>query len=234
MPGSNAGSVLNAMYGIYGPNNPVLSNSSYVTPDRAIVSLTYSDKGNNHYSLIYEGWRGGYNYTYTTSNDMNGDGYNADLIYIPTDKEVADNEFRFVSEDDAKRFMAFVHNDKYLSKNQGKYSEGYSVYSPWVHRLDFSYKHDFKVKTGNAMNTLQLCVDFKNILNMFNSNWGVSKIMNSKLNNGQILKYEGMDKEGYPTFSTPAAVKADTPMWQDSFTKGQCWYASIGIKYMFN
>ena len=234
MPGSNAGSVLNAIYGIYGPNNPTLANSKYVTPDRAIVSLSYSDKGNNHYSLIYEGWRGGYNYTYTTTNDMNGDGYNADLIYIPTDKQVADNEFRFVSVDDAERFMGFVHANDYLSKNQGKYSEGYSVYSPWVHRVDFSYKHDFKIKAGNSMNTIQLCVDLKNILNIFNSNWGVSKIMNVNLNNGQILKYEGMDAEGYPTFSTPAAVNANTQLWQPSYTVGQCWYASVGIKYMFN
>ena len=234
MPGSNAGSVLKAIYGIYGPNNPTLANSSYVTPDRALVALSYHDKGNNHYSLIYEGWRGGYNYTYSTTNDMNGDGYNADLIYIPTDEQVANKEFRFVSDDDAQRFMAYVHNDPYLSKNQGKYSEGYSVYSPWVHRLDFSYKHDFKIRTGNSTNTLQLCLDLKNVLNLFNSNWGVSKIMNTNLNSGQILKYEGVDAEGYPTFSTPAAVSGTTNVWQNSFSVGQCWYASVGIKYMFN
>ena len=234
MPGSNASSVLKAIYGIYGPNNPTLANSKYVTPDRAILSLSYNDKANNHYSLIYEGWRGGYNYTYSTSNDVNGDGYNADLIYIPTDQQVADGEFRFVSDDDAKRFMDFVHADKYLSKNQGKYSEGYSVYSPWVHRVDFSYKHDFKVKAGQNTNTLQLSFDVKNVLNLFNSNWGVSKIMNSQLNNGQILKYEGVDSEGYATFSTPEAVSGSTNVWQKSYSVGQCWYASVGIKYMFN
>ena len=234
MPGSNASSVLKAIYGIYGPNNPTLANSSYVTPDRALVSLSYHDKGNNHYSLIYEGWRGGSKYTYTTTNDMNGDGYNADLIYIPTDEQVANKEFRFVSDNDAERFMAYVHNDPYLSKNQGKYSEGYSVYSPWVHRLDFSYKHDFKIRTGNSTNTLQLCVDLKNILNFFDSSLGVSKIMNTNLNSGQILKYEGVDAEGYPTFSTPAAVSGTTNVWQNNFSYGQCWYASVGIKYMFN
>ena len=234
MPGNKASSVMNAIYGIYGPSSPTLANSKYVTPDRALVALSYHDKGNNHYSLIYEGWRGGYNYTYTTTNDMNGDSYNADLIYIPTDKDVENGEFRFVSPDDAKRFMDFVHNDPYLSKNQGKYSEGYAVYSPWVHRLDFSYKHDFKIKAGNSMNTIQLCLDLKNVLNLFNSNWGVSKIMNTSLNSGKILKYEGVDAEGYPTFSTPAAVSGNTNVWQKSISIGQCWYASVGIKYMFN
>ena len=234
MPGSNASSVLNYMGTIYGPNDPGLHNSEYVTPDRFVASLTHSDKSGNHFSFIYETWRGGYKETYMTDNDMNGDGYNYDLIYIPTDQQVADKEFRFVSEDDAQRFMDFVHADPYLSANQGKYAEAYSVYSPWVHRLDFSYKHDFTVKTGKSVNKLQLSLDVKNILNMFNSSWGVSKYMNPALNEGRILKYEGVDKDGYATFSTPSAVSGDTQIWQNNRSLGQCWYASVGIKYLFN
>ena len=234
MPGSNASSVLNYMGTVYGPNDPGLHNSQYVTPDRLVASATYSDKANNHFSLIYEAWRGGYNYSYMTANDMNGDGYNYDMIYIPTDEQVASKEFRFVSEDDAKRFMDYVHADKYLSKNQGKYAEAYSVYSPWVHRLDFSYKHDFKVRAGKSMNTLQLCLDVKNLLNLFNSDWGVSKYMNPDLGEGRILKYEGYDKDGYATFSTPTAVNGNVNVWNKSVNIGQCWYASVGIKYMFN
>ena len=234
MPGSNASSVLNYIGTVYGPNNPGLHNSEYVTPDRVVASITHSDRSNNHFSLIYEAWRGGYNYSYMTANDMNGDGYNYDLIYIPTDEQVANKEFRFVSEDDAARFMDYVHADKYLSKNQGKYAESYSVYSPWVHRIDFSYKHDFKIKAGNSMNTLQLCFDVKNVLNLFNSNWGVSKYMNPALGEGRILKYEGYDQDGYATFSTPSAVNPNTEVWNKSIGIGQCWYASVGIKYMFN
>ena len=234
MPGSNASSVLNYIGTIYGPNDPGLHNSQYVTPDRFVASLTHSDKSGNHFSFIYETWRGGDNYTYMTANDMNGDSYNYDLIYIPTDQQVADREFRFVSADDEQRFMDFVHADTYLSKNQGKYAEAYSVYSPWVHRLDFSYKHDFSVKTGKSVNKLQLSLDIKNLLNMFNSSWGVSKYMNPALAEGRILKYEGVDADGYATFSTPSAVSGDVEMWQRNRALGQCWYASVGIKYMFN
>ena len=234
MPGSNASSVLNYMGTIYGPNDPGLHNSQYVTPDRVVASLTHSDRSNNHFSFIYEAWRGGSNYTYMTANDMNGDGYNYDLIYIPTDEQVANGDFRFVSPDDAQRFLDYVHADKYLSKNQGKYAEAYSVYSPWTHRVDFSYKHDFKIKSGNSTNTLQLNVDIKNILNLFNSNWGVSKYMNPALGEGRILKYEGYDKDGYATFSTPSAVNGNVQIWNNSVSLGQCWYASVGIKYMFN
>ena len=234
MPGSNAASVLNYIGTVYGPNDPGLHNSQYVTPDRFVASFTRSDKSNNHFSIIYEAWRGGYNYSYMTSNDMNGDGYNYDLIYIPTDQQVADREFRFVSADDEQRFMDFVHADPYLSKNQGKYAESYSVYSPWVHRVDFSYKHDFKLKAGKNTNILQLNVDVKNVLNLFNSNWGVSKYMNPSLSEGRILKYEGYDEDGVATFSTPSAVNPNTEIWNKSIGIGQCWYASVGIKYMFN
>ena len=233
MPGSAAESAFTYVPTVEGPNNIKLHNAQNVTPDRAFVSGTYSDKVGNHFSLIYETWRSG-NYSYMLANDMNADGYNYDALYIPTDEQVANNEFRFATPDDAARFMDYVHNDKYLSKNQGKYAEAYSVYSPWIHRLDFSYKHDFKVKIGQSVNKLQLSVDIKNILNLFNSNWGVAKYMNADLNDGRILKFENVDAEGYPVFSTPKKVNGNIQTFTPSVSIGQCWYASVGIKYMFN
>ena len=237
MPGSNAESAFTYVPTVNGPNNIGLHNAANVTPHRVVASASYSDKSNNHFSLIYESWKGGYNYSYMLSNDMNGDGYAYDALYIPTDAEVGNGmtgDFRFVSEKDAQRFMAYVKNDPYLCKRQGSYAEAFSVYSPWVHRLDFSYKHDFKVKVGGSTNTLQLSLDVKNLLNLFNSSWGVSKYMNPKLNSGRILKFEHVDSEGYPVFSTPEAVSGTTQTFMHNPAIGQCWYASVGIKYMFN
>ena len=234
MPGSAAESAFTYVPTVAGPNNIKLHNSQYVTPDRVVASATLHDRSGNHYSLIYETWRGGYNESYMMANDMNGDGYNYDAIYIPTDAEVNKGLFRFVSEDDKVRFMDYVHNDSYLKKHQGEYAEGYSVYNPWVHRIDISYKHDFKLNIGKTKHVLQLSADVKNVLNLFNSSWGVSKAMNASLNSGRILKYENTDAEGYPVFSTPSAVHGNTKTWTPNFALGQCWYASIGIKYIFN
>jgi len=235
MPGSAAESAFTYVPTAEGPNYIPLHNSQYVTPDRVVASVTHSDKSGNHYSFIYETWRGGYNYSYMTTNDMNGDGYNYDAIYIPTDQEVADGSFRFVSEDDANRFMDYVHESPYLSKHQGQYAEGYSVYNPWVHRVDFSYKHDFRLKIGSSVNTLQLSFDVKNLLNLFNSSWGVSKYLNPEIGtDARILKYEGVDAEGYATFSTPSAISGKTKTFVPYHALSQCWYASIGLKYMFN
>ena len=235
MPGSAAESAFTYVPTVEGPNNIKLHNSQYVTPDRIILSAMGHDKSGNHYGLIYETWRGGYNYSYMMVNDMNGDGYNYDALYIPTDAQVEAGEFRFVSADDQTRFMDYVHNNSYLKNHQGKYAEGYSLYSPWVHRVDLSYKHDFSFKVRGAKHTLQLSFDIKNVLNLFNSKWGVAKYLNPAIgSDARILKYEGVDAEGYPTFSTPSVINADTQTFVRNKAIGQCWNASIGIKYIFN
>ena len=235
MPGSAAESAFTYVPTVEGPNNIKLHNSQYVTPDRIVANATINDKSGNHYSFIYETWRGGYNYSYMMVNDMNSDGYNYDALYIPTDAQVANGEFRFISQDDAQRFMDYVHNDSYLKNHQGEYAEPYSVYNPWVHRIDFAYKHDFRVNVGKTTHKLQLTMDIKNVLNLFNSSWGVTKTLNSEIGSeARILKYEGVDKDGYATFSTPAAINANTETWAPNHAVGQCWYASVGVRYIFN
>jgi hypothetical protein len=245
MPGSNAESAFTYVPTVEGPNNIKLHNSQFVTPDRIVASATLHDKSGNHYSLIYESWRGGSCESYMMVNDMNKDGYQYDAVYVPTDAEASyydasgnlhgSGAFRFASEDDMARFMDFVHNDNYLKKRQGKYAEPYSVYSPWVHRLDFSYKHDFTVRAGKTKHTLQLSLDVKNLLNFFNSSWGVSKYMNPDLTDGRILESKAdADKNGYAVFVTPSYINSNTVTWKPNPSIGQCWNASVGIKYIFN
>ena len=238
MPGSNAASVLNYMATVDGPTAVKLHNSQYVEPDRIVASMNLHDKSGNHYSFIYEAWRGNSNYSFMTQNDMNGDGFNYDAIYVPRDNEVGvgTGDFRFKTQDDMDRFMAFLHNNSYLKKHQGEYAEAYSYYSPWVHRVDFSYKHDFKLNVGQTKHTLQLSFDMKNVLNFFNSKWGVAKYLNPAIGSdgARVLKYEGVDAQGYATFSTPKAVDGNTQNWTYNHAIGQCWYASIGLKYYFN
>ena len=235
MPGSAAESAFTYVPTIEGPNNIRLHNSQYVTPDRFVFSATGHDKSGNHYGLIYETWRGGYKYSYMMNNDMNGDGYNYDAMYIPTDAQVENGEFRFINNDSKNRFMDYVHNNKSLKNHQGEYAEPYSLYSPWVHRVDLSYKHDFTLNVCGAKHTLQLSFDIKNLMNLFNSSWGVSKYLNPEIGSDpRLLKYEGVDAEGYATFSTNPAINGNTTTFVPNKSIGQCWNASIGIKYIFN
>jgi len=235
MPGSAAESAFTYVPTVEGPNFIRLHNSQYNTPDRLVASLTARDNSGNHYSLIYEAWLGGANYSYMMLNDINSDGYNYDAVYIPTDADVESNQFRFVSAGDQTRFMDYVHANSYLKNHQGKYAEPYSVYSPWVHRIDLGYKHDFVLNAGNTKHTLQFSLDIKNVLNMFNSEWGVAKYLNPAIGSeARILKYEGVDADGVATFSTPSSINGDTKSFTPSYSLGQCWYGLIGIKYIFN
>ena len=251
MPGSDASSAFTYIPCVQGPNFVGLHNSQYVTPDRIVANATIHDKSGNHYSFIYETWRGGNNTSYIMTSDVNGDGYPYDVVYVPTDDQVGyyangqlqgGTEFRFASKADMDNFMDFVHSNDYLKNRQGEYAEAYSHYSPWVHRVDFGYKHDFKLDLGKTKHTLQLSLDVKNVLNLFNSSWGVSKIANQDFStspsNGvqysKILKLEGVDAQGYGVYSTPTGVNGNSEMWKPYHALGQCWYASVGVKYFFN
>ena len=91
------------------------------------------------------------------------------------------------------------------------------------------------LNVGKTLHRLQLSLDMKNVLNFFNSSWGVSKYLNPEIGtDARILKYEGVDADGYATFSTPSSIHANTKTWVPNHSLGQCWYASVGIKYIFN
>ena len=240
MPGNDAATAYSYIPTTKGPNYAELHNSAYTSPNRFIASASIHDKRGNHFSIIYEALNGGspFNYSAGLTNDMNGDGYIYDLVYIPTDKEVANGEFRFKTADDQQRFMDFVHNNDYFKSRQGQYTEAFEMHNPWVHRIDFSYKHDFKLNLAKQSHTLQLSLDIKNVLNLFNSSWGVKKQLNPEIggsdNMARILKYEGRDADGYATFSTPATINGSTRLWVPYHNIDQCWYAGIGIRYSFN
>lgn len=227
MPGSNASAAWKYIPTVEGPNFMYLHNSSFNNPDRLMASVSYRDNANNSFSLFYEGWRYGGN-TYQYVNDMNGDGFAYDVIYIPKDN----SEIKFVSTDDANRFWEYVEQDKYLSSHKGQYSDAYGVITPFHHSFDFRYAHDFAINVGNVKNTLQLSFDIMNVGNLFNSKWGVAKSFSDEALGGKILKYEGVDTDGAPLFST--RVESGAKTWDLSHSYGNCWYMQIGIKYLFN
>ena len=233
LPGSNASSVVNAIYSVNGPRFATLQPSSFVIPDRFIGSITYSTKY-DHYTLFYEGYRPtGYSYYY--SNDVNGDGLTNDLMYIPRD----DSEIKFATDDDRIAFWNYVEQDDYLKNHKGEYAEAYAAHPPFVHRFDFRWAHDFNLKVGNTFHKLQLSADFQNIGNLFSSRWGVEKNMGATANGGQILRLKNVAdvKNGAAPIYVMNSNTDGTPItqtWDYSHTSGQCWRLQVGVKYFFN
>lgn len=228
MPGNNASSVFQGLPTVEGPNFAVLQNSEYAIPHRFIASVSYKDKSNNSFSLFYTGSKGGAAYSYIYSSDLNNDGNINDLIYIP---KTAD-EIKFVTNEDRDNFWAFVNQDEYLRTHKGQYAEAYSVYSPMTHQFDLRYAHDFKLKLGKTVNTLQLSFDLMNVGNLLNSSWGVYKTFSKGANGGKLLSLSKVDETGEPVYKSN--VKAGVPTWDYSYSVGGCWYLQVGLKYMFN
>jgi len=235
MPGSAAWSAYNGQLHVNGPHIPWVQRSQYVVPDRAIASLSYTIPwANNHMAttvnLFYSGSSaGGYSYTYT--NDMNGDGYGTDLIYIPSEK----GDIKFVSSADEDAFFTYMEQDSYLSSHKGEYAEAYSARAPWVNNLDLRFVQDISVNVGGSKNTLQLTCDILNFGNLINSEWGVYKNM-FDANNGRILTYEGADDSNVPTFSMWKNDDGNYPTesYSTYFNRYQCWYLQLGLRYIFN
>lgn len=236
MPGSDPVSTWQGLQTIDGPNFAFCQNSQYVVPDKIIASanwkIPFSYKGlkrNTNITLFYSGYsRNGYSYLYT--NDMNGDGINNDLIYIPAN----DSEIKFKTEDDRKAFWAYVDQDSYLRNHLGQYAEAYSARAPWTHRFDLRLMEEFQFNVGNAKHSIQLSFDFMNIGNLLNSKWGVERTNSDTFAKG-ILKYDGTDASNNPIFSMPKMNGEYVSRSFDYYrVNTQCWQFQIGIKYLFN
>ena len=229
MPGSNAGSAWSYMHTVNGPNVFDVKNSSFVTPDRIIANISYK-YGKEHFSLFYSGYSpAGYSYTY--SNDINGDGLAYDLMYIPRD----DSEIKFASETDRLAFWQFVEQDDYLKNHRGEYADAYGARAPWVHTFDFKYAHDFDVKIGSTKHKLQLIANIENIGNLLNSKWGVAKQIpgtsNYQFKLLSVANAADVKKGAEPIFRMNTDL---TSTWDYNHSYGQCWRLQIGVKYYFN
>lgn len=227
MPGANASSAWQGLFTVNGPNNLDVQNSRFVIPDRVVASINYRFFKEN-ITLFYTVFSpAGYSFFY--KGDVNGDGLQFDLMYIPLD----DSQIKFSSESDRAAFWRFVEQDKYLNSHRGKYAEAYSARAPWTHRFDFRWTHDFVIRLGQNTHKLQLSADIMNIGNLLNSKWGVSKTM-EPCNNGQFLKVDKVDN-GTPVFSmVKINGKYPTKTWEYNHNYGQCWRLQFGLKYIFN
>jgi hypothetical protein len=232
MPGSAAYSAYNGAIQVNGPHIPWVQRSQYVVPSKAIASVTYTiPYASGHMStsvnLFYAGYSDWYN-SFMYTNDMNGDGYGNDLIYIPS----ARGDIKFVSAADEDAFFAYLEQDNYLSKHQGEYAEAYAARAPWVHRFALRLAQNFSINTGSTKHTLQLTLDFLNFSNLINSEWGIGKY---DPYDGRILTYEGVDANNVPSFSM--ATDDDGNYLKETYTTyydyRDCWELLIGARYFF-
>jgi hypothetical protein len=202
-------------YAVNGSNVPELGHSAFVSPNRVIANISYKIQEGKHLAttlgLFYEGYNhcyvGSYSYTrysYTFGvrsgsyvNDVTGVSGSQNLMYIPTDADLAN--MTFVSEDNKAEFKQFIENDSYLASHRGQYSERGAKVAPWQNRINVKVAQDFTLNIANKPTTLQLGVDINNFANLLNSNWGLCKQVSSE----NILEISKADASGVYKFNAP-------------------------------
>lgn len=232
---------------VNGINYATVGNALYLhSPHRVLATATYRiHYARRHAStaltLLYEG-RHGASYTYTYDGDMNNDGVQNDLLYIPAtkdellfqDKKVGDRVF--TADEQREAFWAFVNKDPYLKRHKGEYAEANGAYSPWMHRFDLRVMQEFAVRTGKKENRLQLSLDLMNLGNLLNSKWGNQ--MTTKAGAPKPLKRVGVTDDNRPIY-TMTTLKEDGVdcLVNETFTtwlsSNNCWQLQFGIRYIF-
>jgi hypothetical protein len=248
MPGSNAYSAYSGLYSINGPSFVDIQRSQYVVPDKIMANISYLLPFNVFHGnglklgMYFTAYSPGA-YSYIFSNDMNGDGISTDLLYIPNTKD----EILFTTTADADAFWAFVEQDEYLSSHKGQYAEAYAGRSPWISYLDLRLSEDFSVKVGKRVHNLELSVNVDNMLNIFNSKWGVYKYgCFGSTSTIAPLKFEGVNANNQPIYSMNkitvgedaegnAIKEYPTETFNQYYTgsNSQCWSILLGLKYSF-
>lgn len=242
-PGDQAASAWRSNVAVGSLNNPGLSYSNFSVPHRVVGSLSYSfgylnSSARTTLSVFYVGSAQG-RLSYMYSNDMNGDGQSSDLMYIPKDA----NDIIFVNkgvgmspQEQSDAFFKFLEQDPYLSKNRGKYADRYGAVMPWRNQFDLKFIQEFAMD-NKAGTKLQFSLDILNIGNLINNEWGIRKRqITGSYDNVPLLRYEGVDATGRPTFSLDGVTKAidyHTETYKDVLDFPSTWSMQFGIRLIF-
>lgn len=244
-PGSQAASAWSNNTSVTGQNNLPLTVSEFATPHRLVGFVSWRKEYLKHLgttiALVYTGYNQS-RFSYRYSNDANGDGNSADLIYIPKSASdiifvtnsgtFAGSPFSYTAQQQSDAFNAYVEQDKYLSKHRGQYMERNGALLPFIHNIDLRILQDIFTNIGRNRHTLQLSFEVENFGNMINSDWGVNK--RTVYSNGAILAFAGLNAFGQPTFRMNTVNGAlPTRTFESINSVSSTWRANLGLRYSF-
>lgn len=241
--GSQAYSVWNSNATVGTTNDLEMNPSSSVARHRVISMLSYRfqylDHGATTLSLIYEGAPSG-NLTYRVNGDMNGDGNNQDLMYVPTKatdltfeaytQTVNGVTYTYTPEQQAAALEKFINNSPYLSKRRGKYAERNGGIAQWYSNVTARLMQDVFIKTGKTKHTLQITADVLNAANLLNKYWGIQKGTTTT----QPLAFRSYNADGVPVYRMQNAngILYTNP-FQNNYTASSTWSLQLGVRYIF-
>ncbi len=222
------------------PNNPGLGLAGSTLGHRVFGAATYTKDwlpfGGTTISVFWEGVTRGYD-SYRFAGDMNGDGANADLIYIHRDtsemnfQQFSSGGVTYTADQQAQAWDAYIAQDPYLSQHRGEYATRNGVRLPMVFRMDLGIQQDFFANLGGRRHTLKFRFDILNLNNLISSSSGIGQSLVSN----QPLTNPGVDSQGRSTYRLRVVngQLMDTT-FRDSPGVGDLWRMQFTLKYLFN
>jgi hypothetical protein len=231
---------------VNGSNTPEIGFNGFV-PDRVIGTLSYRKEFLKHLgttvSMFYEGASGG-RVSYVYSSDFNNDGANADLIYVPKDRNdivfvpftvgSGTNAITYTAAAQSDIFFRFLEQDNYLNSRKGKYAERNGGLLPWVNNVDLNFLQDVFTNIGKKKNTLQFNFTVENFGNWVNKNWGVrQQLVRSNILVPVSSRAPGTTTQ--PTFRLQFdGVTPQTQIFRDNVSFASTYRLQFGFRYIFN
>jgi hypothetical protein len=194
--------------------------------------------------------------SYTYGNDLNGDGQNNDLIFVP--ENASDLTFSpltvgsgataktFSPEEQQAALEDYINGNEYLRSRRGQYAERNGGYAPWLTRFDITFVQEFFVKVGakEKRNTIQFRADILNFGNLLDNHWGVGYQPTASTSSlppitANPLTIANIDTDGNPVYRLATQnIDGETVLLKDSYIKSitldNVWQAQFGIRYIFN
>jgi hypothetical protein len=219
---------------VFDPNSDEAATSNYEIKDRVIGSLQFRKSFFRDYattvSVFYEG-RAGAPYSWRFANDMNGDGYTNDLLYIPG----AEGEVLFTGGADMEAAFFDWVADNGLERYRGRVVERNSMRNRWVNQFDLRISQELPGFFEGHKSEIWL--DVMNIGNLINKDWGRIQY-NSAYSDRVAVGFQGVDEDTgkYIYAFNPNPVSSSNPngvtakSWTDWESR---WSLQVGFRYKF-
>jgi hypothetical protein len=238
------GSTASTMWG----SKPVFNNSNAFTqgysnnylPHRFIAQAIYKLEYLKHYSTsfgIFAEVAPNYTTSYIYANDLNNDGFQNDLMYIPRNAtEIAltnaPGDTR-TQQELWSQLSWFIDNNPYLSKNRGQIAQRNAVVLPWTGRVDLNITQDVTFNVKGRKQTLRFTADIYNFTNLLSKNLGVYDVPTTTT----PLNFTGNFRGNMPIFTFPYFnTTTRTPLqnsWRHDTGNASRYQVQLGVRYIF-
>ena len=240
---SNAGSSASSAWlgspSINSPNEEMLNISNYALPHRVVANLSYRIEYGNHAAttvgMYYTGSHQG-RFSYLYGNDFNGDGINADILFLPQNTSeivftdiVTSGNVVFTAAEQAAAFNKYIaEND--LEQYRGQYVPRNAFLMPWLSRFDVRVLQDVFTNIGSRRHTLQLSLDIVNFGNLLNKDWGIQDNLSGAQN---LISRSGSASQN-PSFNmNRVSGELPTTPFQNASSFSTTWSMQFGLRYIF-